>query len=246
METREALETLGLNEKQAAVYTALLQIGHASAYAVALKSGLKNPTAYVVLGELAKKGLAHRVPRAKKRLYVARPPEEAFAVAEEKLKVAKSVLPELLAMAGMHGAPVRTRYFEGPKQVKDAYFDTLEHGKGEIAGWISDSVFKEVGHEQLYRDFQPKRIKRGIKARLILPNTPTMEKYSSDDAATLKETRTDQSLEYKPASEMLIYGEDRVAITSFEEVMALIIESKKIHDLMKGIFEAHWRALGKT
>ena len=120
MEIKDALEVLGLNDKQAAVYVALLQLGKSSAYGVATKSGLKKPTTYVVLDELVKKGLVHKIPRAKKQHFAARPPEEVFAVAEERLETAKSILPELTALAGTRGAQVRARYFEGAKQVRTA------------------------------------------------------------------------------------------------------------------------------
>ena len=55
MELKEALQTIGLNEKECAVYLALLQLGRASAYSVAQKSGLKKPTTYVILDELIEK-----------------------------------------------------------------------------------------------------------------------------------------------------------------------------------------------
>lgn len=245
MDIKEALEILGLNDKQAAVYVALLQLGKASAYGVATKSGLKKPTTYVVLDELIKKGLVYKIPRAKKQHFVARPPEEVFSIAEERLNIAKSVLPELTALAGTRGGQVRARYFEGAKQVRGAYFETLEQEGKEIVGWISDAVFNEVGGEELYKEFQPKRIKKGILSRMIVPNTEIMQRYASDDAQTLKEVRVEPNTNYRPASEMLLYGSDYVVITSFEEMMALTIESKKVHDLLKGIFEAHWQILKK-
>lgn len=69
MQIIESLESLGLNEKEAKVYTALLQLGRVSAYSVSEKSGLKKPTTYVVLGELVKKGLVSKeVPRSRKQL----------------------------------------------------------------------------------------------------------------------------------------------------------------------------------
>ena len=83
MNTSESLSILGLNEKQAAIYIALLQIGRSSAYAIADKALIKRPTTYVILGELIEKGLVSRIPRIRKKLYVAISPEQAFALAEE-------------------------------------------------------------------------------------------------------------------------------------------------------------------
>ena len=48
----ETLINLGLNEKQAKVYLALLQLGQAGVTAVAEKAGTKRPTTYLILEEL--------------------------------------------------------------------------------------------------------------------------------------------------------------------------------------------------
>ena len=91
IKTIEALQNIGLSEKEAKVYLALLQLGRTSAYAVAEKSGLKKPTAYVILGELMHKGLALKIPRNKKQLFIAKQPDEFFALVEERLNSAKTI-----------------------------------------------------------------------------------------------------------------------------------------------------------
>ncbi|MBI2617920.1 hypothetical protein HYW58_00460 [Candidatus Kaiserbacteria bacterium] len=244
MQIKEALQTIGLNDKQASVYIALLQLGQTSAYAIALKSGLKKSTTYVILDELVEKGLGYKIPRTKKQLYAAKLPREVFALADERLKIAKQVLPELVALTKTSGVPVRTQYFEGLKQMRDAYFDTLNYPEKEMRGWISDAPFKETGKELWYTEYQPKRIKNKIRLRIVVPNTKHMKAYAANDAETLKETRVETYSKYAPESEMLLYGDSKIVITSFEEMMAIIVESKKVYELLSGIFEAHWRALG--
>ena len=93
MDITEAVATLGLNDKQSAVYIALLQLGKGSAYGIADKSGLKRPTTYVIVEELIAKGLAERIPRARKQQYRAISPEQAFGALEERLALAKAKLP---------------------------------------------------------------------------------------------------------------------------------------------------------
>ena len=65
MDMKQALKTIGLSDKESAVYMALLQLGQATAYAVAVKSGLKKPTTYIILDELIEKGLVLKVPQMK-------------------------------------------------------------------------------------------------------------------------------------------------------------------------------------
>ena len=56
MDIQEALRNFGLNDKEARVYVALLELGQTTAYAIAERSGLKRPTVYVILDDLRQKG----------------------------------------------------------------------------------------------------------------------------------------------------------------------------------------------
>src|SRR5690606_32232995 len=98
MEYIEQLISLGLNEKEAKVYLTLLSMNRATAYYVALKSGLKKPTTYVILEDLIKKGFVLKVPQEKKSLYMAKSPQECIALIQQKINEAKDILPELMAM----------------------------------------------------------------------------------------------------------------------------------------------------
>ena len=53
---QQVLENLGLSEKEAEIYLALLELGTGTVVEVAKKSGVKRPTAYLVLDELKKMG----------------------------------------------------------------------------------------------------------------------------------------------------------------------------------------------
>ncbi len=51
------LSALGLSQKEATVYVALLELGTASVQAIARRADLVRPTTYVILEALTKKGL---------------------------------------------------------------------------------------------------------------------------------------------------------------------------------------------
>ena len=113
-EVIKKLMPLGLNEKEAKVYVALLEAGRTSAYALAGRAGIKKPTTYVILGQLIEKGLAVEIPRERKQLFAARPPEEFFAEAHRKLDVAEQLLPELNALyKQLDISKVRTMHYDG-------------------------------------------------------------------------------------------------------------------------------------
>src|SRR3989344_5559030 len=199
MEIREALEVIGLNDKESAVYTALLQLGRASAYSIAVKSGLKKPTTYVVLDELIDKGLVVRVPREKKQLYIARSPEEAFGVAQEKLDLAKKKLPELLALTKGQKTKVSTLYFEGVVGIKRLLEYRLKefNGKELLAFWATDRNTPQELKDYFKNEYAEKYKRYCIPMRGIVPADERLQSYREADA---KYNRTMKTVPYEQYS----------------------------------------------
>ncbi len=121
MDKIDSLKSFGLNEKEAKVYLALLQLGKTTAYAIATRSGLKNPTTYVILDQLIKKGFAFRIPRERKHLFFAESPDKCFAIAREKLTLAQESLPELMAAKKGDAEKVNISHFEGIDGIKEIF-----------------------------------------------------------------------------------------------------------------------------
>ena len=154
MNLTESLENLGLNEKQAKVYIALLQIGQGSAYAIAKLSGLKKSTTYVVLEDLIDKGVVRKVPRVKVMQYIAIPPTELFAMAQAKLiNAQKETLAELKALSSGDEHKMKVSYYEGVKELKLMYQKQLKednsqkyfgfYGKNENIPQELQEIFKK-------------------------------------------------------------------------------------------------------
>lgn len=246
MNLQESLKNIGFSEKEALTYISLLQLGRASVQSIADKSGLKRPTTYVILEELIGKGIVGRIPRQRKQLYVAKSPDEVFTIAKEKLALAANALPELRAFAQKGSGPkVRALYYEGVNQVHKAFFDTLETKDAKMDCWLSGRFFIEKGKNFWYETYRPRRIEQNITSRVIVPGTPEMRDYALDDEISKKETRIDPKNHFNISSEIMLYGGEKTIMASFEEMVAVIIESKKIHDTLQAIFESHWYSLGK-
>lgn len=121
MEIQDVLRQIGLEEKEAAVYLALLELGTASVHPIATKAGIKRPTAYLILEELQKKGLTSLVPRAGKTLYTAQSPEKLVQDLSKKQEMVKRFLPNLLALYNAKADKPQVQLFEGKQAVRDLY-----------------------------------------------------------------------------------------------------------------------------
>ena len=242
MELQEALQTLGLNEKEAAVYLALLQLGRGSAYSIAAKSKLKNPTTYVILDELIKKGLVQRVPRVRKQLYVAMSPEQAFAAAEEKLSLAKHKLPELLALTKGEKAKVSAVYFEGVEGIKQLMEYRLKEMAGEesVAFWATDKNVDPELTKYFQDEWAPKMKRLGITMRGIVPNDPVLKPYRDVDEKFHRNIKTVTFEQYSSEVAIDVLG-DVVRIQDYKNLQGIAIESPDVAKTMREIFEMVWK-----
>lgn len=242
MQITEALQSLGLNEKEARVYVALLQLGRGSAYAVADKSGLKKPTTYVILGELAKKGLVSRVPRQRKQLFVAKPPDEFFALAEERLSVAKKTLPELMAIAEGKTPKVRMLYYEGLSGVRDALWYRMKELEGkELVGFYATEENASPDLTEVFQEFNDAMKKNRMTVRGIVPEHQSLKPWRETDAAY---GRTMKVVPYEAysAKNSIDVGDTFVRILSFGELQGVVVENPSVAEAMRQIFEMLWQA----
>ncbi|MDR3548534.1 MAG: helix-turn-helix domain-containing protein [Candidatus Pacebacteria bacterium] len=241
MDIPEALAVLGLNDKQIAVYTALLQLGKGSAYSIADKAGIKRPTTYVILGELIDKGLAERVPRARKQSYRPISPEQAFGVAEEKLSLAKEKLPELLAMSKGADTKVNVLYFEGLKGIKQVMEYKRDEDKGkEILGFYATSKDLPKELTDYFDEWNSKLGKRRITMRGIVPDHESLAYHRELDAKLGRDMKVIPHNEF--SSEVAIDISERIVrIHDYKNLQGIAIENADIARTMREIFEMVWK-----
>lgn len=241
MQLKEALQTIGLTEKQTAVYLALLQLGRGSAYSIALKSGLKKPTTYVILDELIEKGLVSRVPRVKKQLYIPHSPEEVFAVAEEKFALAKEKLPELLALTKGETTKVSTLYYEGIEGLKQLLEYGLKDMRGnELVGFYATDIDFDPELSRYFKNEWVASIKKNnIKQRVIAPIHESLREYRAMDASMNREVKTVPYEQYSSEVAIDVIG-DVVRIQDYKNLQGVAIENADVAKTVRQIFEMVW------
>jgi sugar-specific transcriptional regulator TrmB len=251
MNMLESLSNIGLREKEGRVYLALLQLGKTTAYQIAVRSGLKKPTTYVVLEELAIKGFVNKIPRAKKFLYKAVSPDKCFALARERMESAEQALPELMAAQKGKSEKVNVSYFEGLEGIKEMYgklekrmkekpvdkrkFQCLySHSRDAASEYLE--YRKELGNE--LRRLQ-------IRREAVMTEDESVKWYFENarnlgiEAKSLPKEIYDSNVSYE------IY--DRyVQIISHQYQQGTLIENEDVADSLKQIFKIVWQKAGKT
>ena len=239
MEILDTLKQAGLNEKQAAVYIALLELGTATVHPIATKAQVKRPTTYLILEELQVKGLVSVIPRAKKVLYTAENPEKIISELGRKQELMKRYMPQLLALYNAKADKPHVLLFEGKEAVKGVY-DKILTAK-EVA-WFS--TIKDI--LSVYPEF-PKKLNEQavlgkIKIRELLTRSPEDIAY----AKTMKHNESFQHRFGKGGEEFFTDNclyDGKVVFFSFAPyVSAIVIESQGIYKSLKNLFEYAWQA----
>ncbi len=231
---KEALEKFGLNDNEIKVYTACLQIGSSSVTRISEKAEVYRTLTYEVLKSLTEKGLVSSVVKDRRKYFEAVSPNQLKALLKEKEKLIDGILPDLAAMQKVVGIkkPTITLY-EGKEGIKSVMEDVLQTGK-DFVGYSSVQNLNKLLKYYLSH-FIEKRIKQGIKCRIVLDRKPL----------------TSIGVRYRIIPQKftifcMIYQDKMALITLIEEEpVAVIIENKVIADNQRIAFELMWKAAKK-
>lgn len=236
------LQILGFNKKQAKVYFALLQLGKATAYRIALNCGLERPTVYVVLEKLREKDAILKIPYPKKQVYFAKPVEELVQNARDKINSLAGILPELKALEAGDNKP-KVMFFEDNRGIKQILSHKIEEMAGkEFVGFnaYDEDLSKET--EKIVDDYNADLRFYGIRTRGIVPRHPSLRKYRKTDKLYNREMKTVPLKSYNSTISMDA-GSDFVRIIAFKELQGVIIENKAMAKSLRQIFEMVWKKI---
>ncbi len=170
------LQELGLSEKEAKVYLALLQFDRSTINELAKKTGVNRTTVYPVLETLEKKGLVSEVNEEKKTYYHAEAPERLETYVErqrvlldEQAGRLKDMIPQIKSIQREVGERPVVKFFEGREGAISAYhefYDNLEKNNKE--GYF---IYNRNLVDDLYTTNEKDLFLQIRKKKLVYPNT---------------------------------------------------------------------------
>lgn len=242
----EPLKNLGLSEKEVLVYLALLQLGAATPYQIAKKSGIKRPTAYVIAEELVEKGLLVHIPGEEKKRYLAKSPESFIEEREERVLAARKILPELKSYQKNVAEKPSILYFEGLEGLRQAYqYREKDLHNKEIVGFFASNEDATPEVNNFFLQWNEYKEKNNTKVKGITVDTPLLksfDKFINKDSRTITAKFLPESL-YSSKISIEACDDRFVRIFLYESVETLIVESPKFTLAIKEIFELVWKSL---
>jgi sugar-specific transcriptional regulator TrmB len=248
----ENLEKLGLQDNEAKIYVALLEIGKGTVTEISKSAALNRTTGYDILERLCLYGIANRAVSGKKKVYLAEPPyrlrqylENKKRSAERRLEELSDLLPDLQALFKSDLKP-SIRFAQGKEEMINLYYHVLDT-KSTVYSILNLKNYAEFFDEMgTYQSEQ--RAKRGIKEKVLaIENDVSVAWYKKTYS---KFKRRQQMTEYRwlegykkydTAGEINIF-DDRVIVmlSRPEENVAFEIQSQTVADFLKIIFELAW------
>jgi biotin operon repressor len=261
LDVADKLSKAGLSEKEALIYSFLLEHEGAFPSVIAQETGLNRTTTYKVLDALAIKGLVVESERRKKFFYRAEKPARLGRYADIQISLAqdaKANLDRLMPILdGLYRAspdkPV-VRFFEGKDGITAVYDEHVAVKKPyEMLAFSNTAGLLPMLSQQYKEAYVQKKAKIGINTRAIVPDTPENTKVLSDFYEHFPKRLSTEFRYLSPdkfsfKGDLTLFGENMVSIINFNEphFAGTIIEDGVIHNMMRMFFDLTWDSLPQS
>lgn len=233
------LEKFGLSEKEARVYLAGLELGTSSASDISKKSKVNRSNVYEILRRLIEKEVFSETFRKTKKYFIPTHPKE---LEKAYLETLGTVTLSLENISNITEGKPKIYFYDDIDNIRSAYERIIESENKHTLGFAFDDVSEKLGEEWLETYIQ-KRKDRRLHTKTIAAGFMGSKKWTSRDAQDERRTKIISQEHGDLDTNVEIFGE-KVFITSLKgETMGLIIESKKIADTMRVIFNTLWDKL---
>lgn len=239
MNAQESLQHLGLESKEIAIYLAVLELGEATVLEIAKKSGIKRPTAYVVLQNLETKGFVSKEIKGKKILFVPEHPKKLLTEAELKLRELKDVLPQLESLLQKDEDKPRVMIYEGKDQLDRAYDESFT-AKGEVLYMstlqLSQDVFKRT-----FRKMDVVVLSQDYRMRELVDDSEQGRKYVERVKGEYRDVRIIPKQFLPFEIDVGIFGSTVLVTSLKKEYFTVKLQSAEIAQAFRQLFEAMWK-----
>lgn len=246
MQIQAILKNFGLNDKESAVYLALIELGPSPVRLVAAKSKINRGTAYDILKSLQEQGLVTFYDTSAKQNFVAEPPEKLLSALETRQKklgeVKKQIqesMPELKSAFEKQGGKPVVKLYEGNKGIRFILEDVLsvtKMQKEKVYYVYSSSGVREELYKG-YPDFNTDRLSAAVSNKVIAFG-------KGGSLIGLDERKWMRAEEGSPTYILIYSGKvAQISLAASGAAVGVIVEDEALYKTQKMIFEFVWKQL---
>lgn len=244
----------GLDESEAKVYLALLELGPSTVSEITRKAQITRTLGYHVLEKLGWYNLIDKVSGKNNKItYAPKHPQNLAQFIKnkknswnKKLQTIEKDLPNLVSLYKIAEKPT-IKFKEGVSGIKNIANETLE-AKKEILTILDIKEWQTTELKSFGKSWDRTRIEKKIKEKQLILDTPYARKWMkvfkrSDRFTEFRWIKREQLPNIDEfGGEINIY-EDKVSMLFLKKPnqMGILIESSILSNLLKGLFELAWQ-----
>lgn len=241
------IQEFGLSDKEAKVYMSLLELGQATAQQLSLRSGVNRATVYVMLESLMKRGLASTVDKDGKTLFNIEEPysllkhlEDERSEMEEKIVLARKLVPELQMIYNISRDRSRVRLFEGKETIRIIQKELLRSKNKEVFQVTNVNLAQKHWTESNI-EYRKEINSKGFSTKTILGYDPTLALPGEFTSSDNREYRFISTRDYPIFSEIVLFDGKKVAMATIEaSVVGIVLENQEMYETLKSLFMGLW------
>ena len=255
---QELLEKAGLTDKEAALYLGLLKYGTRTTSFLAGKVGLNRGTTYVAMHSLLAKGLVVKTTKRGAQHFTAHDPRQLLEHLNNQIHSLSHVkttledrMEELTALVNPLTSRPKFEYFEGIEGARHVMTQTLFSKEKTLRAFLSITDLVDLLGLDFVDRYTSQRIEKDYSLNLIRTYEKDREAIERLGAEQLylpnpKEKRT---VHYVPEGlsfpvTMFLFDDKVAILSSPEEKISLLIESRHIAEMQKKLFDLLWASTG--
>ncbi|MFH1099213.1 MAG: helix-turn-helix domain-containing protein [Candidatus Uhrbacteria bacterium] len=235
-----ALEAFGFTPKEARVYFAGLELGPTSVLELSRRTRLARTTLYPILDDLRRRGYFRLGKRRQGSIYTVEPPTNLERQFRERLEAFLVAVPQLEAVRGTIHEGAGVTIFEGSEGFRQLWRKIFRSGVTEYRIMTSGvGLLDFVREPYLVERIIAERIRRGIKSRQLIPDSPASRRIVVKDHEELRESRFLPKGVALPAT-VIIFGDEVAFITTRRENTMVVVASGEAAITLKTLFDLLW------
>lgn len=229
----KGLIEIGLNEKEAKVYLAIVALGKAGISDIAKKTLIKRTSVYEYVAALLGKNYLYKTVKKKRVLYLAEKPEKILRSFESRKKKLETLLPELSTLYQLGAHQPNVRFYDGSDGLRSIYQEMSQSSK-TIYSVFSVDKYYQVFSEQDGIEFMENIMKNGGQLRDLVGDTKEGRSYAMSKVySDIKVTKI-LPKDFNLVTELLITG-NKVAMISLVNLVGVVIENAEIADTQRSL-----------
>lgn len=242
---KKQLSGLDLNDKEAKVYLAILNIGKCNVTDIAKKAGLKRTSLYEYLESLLKKGLIYKTIGKKRTYYSPEAPAKIINMLdqkkveiEEKKEKMTLLIPELEKIYSEAYKKPLVSFFEGKEGLREIYWKILDTHQTIYSIFSPDSFFNLFSEKENHALLKLLYNKGGTLRSLV--------EKTKEPRPELKKTEYKKFIQSKELPENFKFETDLLvtnnvtALISFKTLIGVLIEDEAIANLQRNFIKNIW------